>query len=218
MEGNSSKFLAELPEEDWAKTPESVKKLVAILVERIASGERQIAALQEGQDHLQEQVQRNSRNSSQPPSQDASKGLKAKPKKKSVKPRGAQLGHEGHQQELYPPEQCEDIKDYYPAQCCECGQELSGEDAAPQRCQVVEIPPLRAIVIEHRFHALSCPCCGVTTRAYDREIVDGSRYGERLCALVGVLSGEYRQSHRMVVRLLAVQLSTDVSNAQAPRV
>jgi hypothetical protein len=211
MEGSSSKFLAELPEEDWAKTPESVKKLVAILVEQIAAGERQIAALQEGQEDLQEQVQRNSTNSSQPPSQDAPKGLKAKPKKKSGQPRGAQQGHEGHQQELYPPEQCEAIKDYYPTQCCECGQELSGEDAAPQRCQVVEIPPLRAIVIEHRFHALTCPCCGVTTRAYDREIVDGSRYGERLCALVGVLSGEYRQSHRMVVRLLAEIFAIEMS-------
>ena len=33
-------------------------------------------------------------------------------------------------------------------------------------------------------------------------MVDSSRYGDRLCALVGLLSGEYRQSHRMVVRLL----------------
>jgi len=67
----------------------------------------------------------------------------------------------------------------------------------------VELPPLRPIVTEHRFHALACSSCGVGTRAYDREVVDGSRYGDRLCALVGLLSGEYRQSHRMVVRLLA---------------
>jgi hypothetical protein len=68
MEGSSSKFLAEIPEGDWAKIPESVKKLVEILVEQIAAGERQIAALQEAQEYLQEQVQRNLMNSSQPPS------------------------------------------------------------------------------------------------------------------------------------------------------
>jgi len=67
------------------------------------------------------------------------------------------------------------------------------------------------VVVEHRFHALSCECCGERTRAYDAEIVDGSRYGERLCALVGLLSGEYRQSHRMVVRLLAEVFEVEVS-------
>jgi transposase len=91
----------------------------------------------------------------------------------------------------------------YPSHCCACGEQLSGSDATPQRCQTIEIPPLHPIVVEHRFHALDCPSCGVSTRAYDRSIVDGSRYSDRLCALVGLLSGEYRQSHRMVVRLLA---------------
>jgi len=41
--------------------------------------------------------------------------------------------------------------------------------------------------------------------------VDGSRYGDRLCALVGLLSGEYRQSHRMVVRLLAEIFEVEIS-------
>jgi len=184
----------EIAEADWEKTPESVKKLVTVLVERIAR-------IESGQQHLQEQVKRNSRNSSQPPSQDMPRGFKAKPKQKSGKPRGGQVGNEGHQQELYPPEQCEAIEDHYPSHCCECGHELSGSDGAAQRCQIVELPPLRPIVIEHRFHARTCACCGVTTRAYEAEIVDGSRYGERLSALVGILSGEDRQSHRMVVRL-----------------
>jgi transposase len=66
-------------------------------------------------------------------------------------------------------------------------------------------------VIEHRFHSLSCGCCGQRTRAYDAEVVDGSRYGDRLCALVGLLSGEYRQSHRMVVRLLAEIFEIEMS-------
>lgn len=36
-------------------------------------------------------------------------------------------------------------------------------------------------------------------------------YGDRLCALVGLLSGEYRQSHRMVVRLLAEIFEVEMS-------
>ena len=204
MAAISAMFLTEVPEEDWAKTPESVKKLVQKLIE-------QMAAVEAGYQHLQEQVQRNSKNCSQPPSQDPPKGFAPKVKPKGSRARGAQKGHEGHEQRLYSPEECRTIEEHYPSHCCECGQALAGVDASPQRIQIIELPPLRPIVDEHRFHGLECPCCGVVTRAYDAEIVDGSRYGERLCALVGLLSGEYRQSHRMVVRLLAEVFAIEVS-------
>ena len=205
MEAISAIFLTEIPEEDWAKTPESVKKLVQKLIERIG-------AFEEDYQHLQEQVQRNSKNSSQPPSQDQRKGFAPKASaSKGSRARGAQKGHEGHEQRLYPAEECRRIEEHYPSHCCECGQALAGVDESPQRIQLIDIPPLHPIVDEHRFHALECPCCGVVTRAYDAEIVDGSRYGVRLCALVGLLSGEYRQSHRMVVRLLAELYEIEVS-------
>jgi transposase len=192
---NTLTFLAEISEADWANTPESVKQLVKRLVERIE-------ALEAGQQELQEQIQRNSQNSSQPPSQDKPKGFQPKQKKQSGKARGGQPGHEGHSQELYPLEECAGSEDHYPETCIECGHQLQGEDPDPYRCQTIELPPLQPVVYEHRFHALECPCCGVRTRAYVEEIIDGSRYGERLCSLVALLSGEYRQSHQMVVRLL----------------
>jgi hypothetical protein len=199
-----AQVLSTISEADWERTPESVRRLVKQLVE-------QISVLAERQGHLEEQVKRNSTNSSQPPSQDQPKGFKPVKKGKSGNQRGAQLGHQGHQQGLYAPEACEEIKDHYPFECQECGARLSGADESPQRIQIVEIPPLVPIVVEHRFHAIECTCCGIRTRAYDQQIVDGSRYGERLCALVGLLSGEYRQSHRMVVRLLAEVFEVSLS-------
>lgn len=204
MENQPTNFLAEISDADRERTPESVKRLVGQLLERIA-------ALEERQQHLEEQLQRNSKNSSQPPSQDAPQGFKPKPQKQDKKRRGGQPGHEGQSQQLYTPQECAAIEEHYPSHCCACGELLRGFDAAPQRCQIVEIPPLCPIVIEHRFHALDCPQCGVRTRAYDSAIVDGSRYGDRLCALVGLLSGEYRQSHRMVVRLLAEIFEVELS-------
>jgi transposase len=197
-------FLAEISEEDWANTPEKVKALVKKLLEQVVTQETEY-------EHFKEQAQRNSQNSSQPPSQDISKGFQSKDKPKSDKPRGAQFGHPGHQQSLYPLEQCKESYDYYPEHCCECGHGLSGKDESPLRCQIIDIPPLKPEVIEHRFHALECPCCGVFTRAHDVDIVDGSRYGARLCALVGLLSGEYRQSHRMVVKLLSELFEIELS-------
>ncbi len=191
-----SLWLAEISDSDWDATPESVKKLVKKLIERNQD-------IEAGNEQLSEQVNRNSQNSSQSPSQDHPKGFKKKAKVKSKRLRGGQAGHTGYQQQLYPPDQCQEIQDHYPIHCCQCGHELTGEDATPIRHQIVDIPPLKPEVIEHRFHALECPCCGVHSRAYEPEIVDGRRYGDRLCALVGVLSGEYRQSHRMVMRLFA---------------
>lgn len=197
METVSPNFLTEIPEIDWEKTPESVKKLIARLGERIAA--------------LEEQAKRNSKNSSQPASQDSPQGFKPTPKEKSKKSRGGQSGHEGHSPKLYASSECAAVEEHYPTHCWSCGELLSGTDAEPQRCQIVDIPPLCPIVIEHRFHSLSCGCCGERTRAYDAEVVDGSRYGDRLCALVGLLSGEYRQSHRMVVRLLAEIFEIELS-------
>lgn len=202
MKNQAPNFLAKICDADWEKTPESVKQLVGQLVERIG-------ALEERHQHLEEQIKQNSKNSSQPPSQDVPQGFK--PKAPGQKRRGGQPGHAGHAQKLYAPEECAEIEEHYPSHCWGCGETLSGADAAPQRCQIVEIPPLRPIVIEHRFHALNCAMCGVRTRAYDASVVDGRRYGDRLCALVGLLSGEYRQSHRMVMRLLAEIFEVELS-------
>jgi hypothetical protein len=103
---------------------------------------------------------------------------------------------------MYKSEECASIEEHYPQRCWECGEDLQGRDESPQRIQVVELPSLKPVVKEHRFHALECGCCGARTRAFEAEIVNGSGYGERLAGFVGLMSGEYRQSHRMVKRLL----------------
>jgi len=77
--------------------------------------------------------------------------------------------------------------------------------------QSVDIPPVVPVVNEHQFHALTCEQCGVATRAWDEEIINGSGWGERVVAHVGVLSGQYRQSHRMVQELLGELFGIELS-------
>lgn len=210
MSQNVPNRLDEISEADWAQTPESVKQLVRSLLGRIEQLERQYEELKAENALLREQVKQNSQNSSKPPSQDVSKRFKAKEKKPKGK-RGAQFGHEGHDPKLYPVEQCQLLEDYYPERCIECGAALQGSDPDPYRVQRVEIPPSVPIVHEHRFHALTCECCGTATRAWDEAILNGSRYGERVVAHVGVLSGQYRQSHRMVQELLRELFGIELS-------
>lgn len=226
MDEKQPNSIAGISPEDWAATPESVKRLVGNLmgqierltelVSRVETLEQQQEALKSENQLLKEQVKQNSKNSSKPPSQDMGKGFKAKPKETAKRKPGAQSGHEGHERRLYPIEQCQSVENHYPERCIECGARLTGEDAQAHRIQIVEIPPIKPQVSEHRFHCRQCEQCGVLTRTWDDAIINGSGYGERVAAHVAVLSGQYRQSHLMVQTLLhdlfGVQISTGSIN------
>jgi transposase len=204
MSKNDPNTIDEISAQDWETTPESVKRLIPNLMEqmgrRVAALEEQCAALKAENQMLKEQLKRNSKNSSKPPSQDIAKGFKAKVEGK--KKRGGQAGHEGHQRPMYSIEQCQSVQDYYPERCIKCGEILGGKEGEPYRVQIVEIPKIAPEVAEHRFHCRECEHRGVVTRAWDEEMVNGSGYGDRVVAHIALLSGQYRQSHRMVQQLM----------------
>lgn len=84
----------------------------------------------------------NSRNSSKPPSSD---GPATPPRKrrKSNRKRGGQPGHEGRTRAMVPVEQVDEVVDCLPTRCEACGTLLMGEDPAPERRQVIDIPKPR---------------------------------------------------------------------------
>ena len=191
---------------DWEATPASVKALVATLLETISRLEERVS-------HLEEQLNQNSQNSSRPPSKDGFGAPKAtqKSKGKGGRKRGAQPGHPGHSRKLYPPDACQRTFEHRPETCTHCGETLSGDDPAPYRHQIVELPPMVPIIIEHRLHALCCEHCGETTRSPLPTAVHSGGYGERLSAVVALLSGTYRQSHQQVKTCLAALFEIEIS-------
>lgn len=198
MEKQCPTILEQIPQKDWEKTPASVRKLVEEMAQRIEQLEKQLASLLAVQEQLLEKINRTSKNSSSPPSLDPP-GFEKKPRKiKSSRKRGGQLGHEGKSRDLYPISECSEVIDHHPATCACCGECLSGEDTNPYRHQIVEIPPINPIVIEHRLHQLVCPKCSTSTRAALPNDVNPSGYGVRVVAMVAMLSGVYRHSQRMV--------------------
>lgn len=194
--------IEEISEREWQATPERVREVIAGLVRRIEQLEQQQKELRAENERVREQLQQNSKNSSQAPSQDKVKGFKPKPSSEKKKKRGGQPGHEGHSRSLYAPDACQRIEEHLPETCRRCGKPLRGSDATPHRVQIVELPDIRPVVEEHRFHQLECNHCGAKTRARDEVILNHSGYGERLVASVSMLSGVYRQSHQMVKSLL----------------
>jgi transposase len=196
----------QISEADWQATPVSVKELVEALMEEVAQLKVQVAV-------LEEKLGKNSKNSSKAPSGDGPEVKKEKEKKaEGKKKRGGQEGHRGERRKLYPLEQCQEVIEHYPEKCRRCGEGLRGEDPEPYRHQIVELPRIEPIVIEHRLHELECEHCGKKTRAKWPEGVNRGGYGERLSGLVTLLSGAYRQSHQQVKTLLeavwGIELST----------
>ncbi len=230
MKDKALPSISEVSEADWKKTPASVKALVISLVSRVEELERQFeelraentqlreenAQLRGENELLKEKLERNSQNSSQPPSADKAQGFKAK-KPRSRRSRGGQPGHPGKGPKLYPPDACARIENYYPSHCHHCGEGLSGKDPTPYRVQKVDIPTIKPVVVEHRFHELGCECCGALTRGWDDAVINSPVYGERLTGLVGWLSSVGHQSHQQVKDLLSEVFDIEISTGGISR-
>jgi hypothetical protein len=152
MDENCLAYGIEISELDWENTPARVKKLVEKMGQHIKQSEKRLADLETKQQELLEKINCTSLNSSSPPSSDPPSTEKRSEKKKTGKKRGGQPGHKGHSRFLYSQSECEELFDHRPETCSCCGEKLSGEDANPYRHQIVEIPPISPIIVEHRLH------------------------------------------------------------------
>jgi hypothetical protein len=92
---------------------------------------------------LERRLNRSSRNSSLPPSQDPPSAPRRPRGEGSGRKRGRQHGHEGRYRQLLPPEQVDEIVEHWPDRCQSCARafvECERVDAAePSRRQVAEL-------------------------------------------------------------------------------
>jgi transposase len=151
---------------------------------------------------LETRLNQSPRNSSLPPSTEHPHAKPTPDKPKSKKKRGGQPGHKKHERALIPSEQCQQVIERRPTVCRRCQERLPGDDAAPLRHQVWELPVIRPKVTEYRLHRLTCPGCGATTCGTLPADVPTGQSGPRLTAFVGLLMGHFRQSKRRAALFL----------------
>jgi transposase len=141
-------------------------------------------------------------NSSRPPSSDPPGAPPPSPPKRTGRKRGGQPGHRKHSRQLVPPGRVTSTTVLKPLACRRCGAALRGDDPAPFRHQVSEVPKVIATVEEYQLHTLGCPKCGITTRAELPEGVPDGQFGPRLQAMMAVCSGNYRMSKRAIEEMV----------------
>jgi len=178
----------------------------------------ELATLQARVTELEAQLGQHSQNSSRPPSSDPPGTPRRPPRSSSGRTVGGQPGHPGAHRALKPPEEVDRLTVVRPAHCTRCGQQLAGDDPAPLRHQVTELPRPRAETAEYQLHRLVCPGCGVrTTPALPAGVPSGT-FGPRLQAIVGLLGGRYQLSDRQVQEVLATLFGVDLALGSVPAV
>lgn len=156
---------------------ESVVSLVTGLLARIE-------ALEERTKKLENQLKKDSRNSSKPPSGDGFKKRTKSLRKKSERPSGGQPGHAGHTLEWR--ETVDEVVLHEVSECQGCGQSLTSVGAIDHELrQVHELPPLQLQVIEHQAEIKCCPACESLTRgAFPADVNSQVQYGSGVRGLM----------------------------------
>lgn len=155
------------------------------LLEIIKQQQETIQRLENEIAELKERLNKNSHNSSKPPSTDGyEKPSPKSQRKKSGKKAGGQDGHKGHNMVLEHPDRIEKV---YPAHCMNCAnRENCAHLRVNHSCYAVDIIVKKETV---KYQMMECCCNGVHQIAVQPAGINGTvTYGNRLKALICVLN------------------------------
>ena len=144
---------------------EAVVALFKRFIEQLEKTQvEQLEKTQARLDKLENQQQKDSQNSSKPPSGDGFGKRTKSLRTKSERPSGGQKGHPGSTLERG--EQVDTVVTHAVNDCQGCGASLSTAAAGDYECrQVHELPSLALQVIEHRAEIKCCAQCQTKSRA-----------------------------------------------------
>ena len=208
-------------QEELQRQVERQQREIDKLREQVAERDRQIADAEKQIADLERQLaarNKNSTNSSKPPSSDGLAGAQRRrcsARKKSGRKPGGQPGHMG--QERQPVETPDRTEEILPLQCKHCGTALPQTPEERQATgevfcrQIVDLPEvILPVVTEYQYPKLVCPCCQKGTRAELRS-EHAHEIGERLTAAISYLIVVRKMTRRDVQATLQEFFSVDIS-------
>jgi transposase len=103
-----------VPAADWEATPESIKLVLMLLLEERKQMKQRI-------DELEERLNKNSQNSSIPPSRDGLGSKADKEGRAKKKPLKLTISRQKRERKLYKAEECAAVHEEKPSTCSSCG-------------------------------------------------------------------------------------------------
>lgn len=184
-------------------TYEELEKINQELTESLAKTQNLLKLAFDRILQLEERLNKNSNNSSKPPSSDR----KANSESKSLK---LKVHRRGYNRQRIPPEKIDKIVDCQLDLCPDCGSdELQNEDN-PEVLQQVELPEIKAWITEFRCQKYKCRCCGNRSMANLPNGIPNSSFGPKLMVLIAHLTGVLHLSKRDAIQLLKDLYNVDI--------
>jgi len=207
MTNNSRHIQRTFTADDWAATPAAVKKEYEKLEKTVAELLEKNEQLEQRLYKIEIQLNKNSSNSSKPPSSDnpykKDKTKKEKGEDKTTNTDttqkgkvGAKTGHQGFRQQFMEPTTIVPVK----ADECRCGCKEITDQNPFYTHQEIELPEIQMDVTHFVLYKGTCTDCGRTVKAtVPKEHQTG--YGPRLSAFIGELAGMQGNSRTSVQML-----------------
>lgn len=213
------------PKRSYSKT--QVQRLIdeamAPLLARIAGLEKRVVSLEAENLRLRDEnaaltsanaaltvenarLKTNSSNSSKPPSSDIVKPPKD-PDSKGGPTGGGQIGgqpgHAKHERLVLPPGRVDEVKEYRPASCPDCGGQVLASRSKPKVLQQIELAGRPLIVTEHKAFGVWCPHCQKThPGTLPPEVLKAGLLGPRLTALAGWFKSRGHDSYSTLAEFM----------------
>lgn len=181
---------------------------------------QQLVELTAENQKLKDQIAKNSRNSSKPPSSDGyekpqPKSLRRKRGRKS----GGQKGHPGST--LKASEHPDHIIEHEITTCLNCGESLESSTSDDDEVrQVIDVEPIKPSVTEHRAKIRQCLACGFVNKAtFPEGVTQPVQYGNQIRSWVIYFNHyqllPYKRLQEMMKDVFGVALSQGtISNLQ----
>ena len=175
-------------------------------------------------------LQKNSTNSSKPPSSDITKPPKMKKGKGKKNKQGGQPGHPKHERTPFSEDEIDDHWEYHCPSCPECdNRDITLLDEPPKVIQQIELIEVVTHTEEHRSYAYYCgECDKIHYAPFPDEVVKQGLFKARLTALVAYMKNGCHASFSTIRKYLRdvmgvtvcrgylVKLIQKVSQALAP--
>jgi transposase len=165
------------------------------LVLELAEKVKQLTARVEELERQLRTPKKDSTNSSNPSSTDRAPKKNQSQRQKSGKKPGGQPGHAGQTRTRNPePDQ---IVEHRPVACAGCKNVFVGreDERVSERRQMIEIPPIHTMTIEHQSIAVLCPCGKETRGAFPIDVPASICFGPNLRSLVTTLKEVHHFSY-----------------------